>query len=113
MKIGPVDVEVTPLKASTYMRVCRSGADPGASSLALLGIALVAPPVPVPDINSADAIAAFGDAILDHFVEAGATFADITAAATEVSRDISNRLGFTKAEVAADADFSLATGDGS
>ena len=113
MKIGPVDIEVKPIKASTYMHVCRSGSDPGASSLALLGLALVSPPVPAPDIKSADAIGVFGDAILDHFIDAGATFADVTAAATEVSRDISNRLGFTKAEVAADADFSLATGDGS
>lgn len=113
MKIGPVDVEVTPLKASTYMHVCRCGCEPGAASLALLGLALTPQPVAPPDVKDASAVGAFGDAILDHFVDAGATFADITAAASEVSRDISNRLGFTKAEVATDADFSLATGDGS
>ena len=113
MKIGPVDVEVTPIKASTYMHVCRCGCEPGAASLALLGLALAAPPVAACDPKNGDAVSAFGDAILDHFVDAGATFSDITAAASEVSREVSNRLGFTKAEVTADADFSSATGDGS
>lgn len=113
MKIGPVEFDVEPLKASLYMRASRCGCDASLLAFAFLGFAMKAPPIPKPSHRDGVAVEAFGEAVFDHFIDAGASFEDVSKGAAEVVNDVSARLGFTKREVEADADFSLATGDGS
>jgi hypothetical protein len=113
MKIGSLDVETVAIPASTYMRVSRLTCDPSCRTFALLGLALKSPPIVAPSLRDALAVEAFGEAVLDHFIDQGCTFSHVTDAASAVVLDVSNRLGFTKPEVEADADFSEATEVGS
>lgn len=113
MQIGPVTVETQPIAPSLYMRLSRIDSDPTPRTFALLGFAIKDCPIPAPQALTATSVEAFGDAVLDHYVGLGATFADLTVATAEATRDVVGRLGFTKAEVKKDADFSEATGDGS
>lgn len=111
MHIGPVEVETRPIKPSQYLRLTRLECDIGARAFVLLGLAIMGRDAVEP--KTANDVQAFSDALLDEYIDKGATFSDIMEAAGAVTLDVSRRLGFTKEEVKADADFSAATGDGS
>ena len=114
MKIGSLDVEVGAIPASAYMRISRlADLDPSCRAFALLGLAIKSPPVPIPSLRDAVAVETLGEAVLDYYVNAGCTFSEVTDASSTVILDVSARLGFTKPEVTADADFSEATEVGS
>ena len=113
MKIGPLDVETVPIPASVYLRISRLECESASRTSALLGLAVPSTGLAAPNVRDVAAVEVYGDAVLDHFVDRGATFEQIQEAAFIVIGDVSRRLGFTKAEVKTDADFSAATGDGS
>jgi len=112
MKIGTLDVETEPIAASVYLRISRCDIDATARALVFLGLAVKAPPAAKPSPKNADAFDDFADAILDHYIDGGATFEQVMTAAGEVVAEVSTRLGFTKAEAEDDAGFSEAPTEG-